>query len=459
MRILKTFVVVLLLIPFLKAQSYSDAAKEIDNKEYSLALDIAQKLIDKDSSDQALKVLLQLKEKDYQLNKVLEKIGDIYNKMRVPGLALNNYKDAEELDSLNISLRFKIAKALYKEKQYTDAANEYLRIISIDSTFQPAYQSLGDLLYFAKQYGNAAFYLEKYLKSEKKLDEFIYASQAYFNINNFNKTLGLVENGLSSFPGNYALLKLKAASLLFLNNYGEAVKTYNLLPDSLLTAAEYARLGKIFQSVNNDSIAYIFLKKAFQKDSLLADIYLDLGNLNLKSRNFDQALYFYNKKINVDPASLSSYVNAALCLIQLQKYNEAKSYLLKTLAQKSDYMPADIWMARDYRMMDSTNQAFEVYANILKIAKGKEDDYKTEVGEAYGNLGYKNLLHKSYPAAIDNLKSALLYSSSSAQYHLWLAEAYALNGKKSEAVKEYKAVLAIEPGNKDAVRGIKLISE
>ena len=93
-------------------------------------------------------------------------------------------------------------------------------------------------------------------------------------------------------------------------------------------------------------------------------------------------------------------------------------------------MPANIWMARNYRMMDSTNKAFDVYANILQMTKGKEDDFKTEVSESYGNLGYKNLLHKNYPGAIDNLKSAVSYSPSSAQYHLWLAEAYALNGKK-----------------------------
>ena len=31
--------------------------------------------------------------------------------------------------------------------------------------------------------------------------------------------------------------------------------------------------------------------------------------------------------------------------------------------------------------------------------------------------------------------------------------------KKDEAVKEYKEVLLIEPNNKDAVKGIKLISE
>jgi tetratricopeptide (TPR) repeat protein len=459
MRILLTLIISVLFLSFIKAQTYSDADNAIDNKDYSTALDIAQKLMDKDSTDQALKILVQLKEKDYQLNKVLEKIGDIYNKMRVSGLALSNYKDAEKLDSANIQLRFKIAKVLYREKQYTDAANEYLRIISIDSTYLPAYQSLGDLLYYAKQYGNAAFYLEKYLRSGKTLDEFIFAAQSYYNINNFKKTLELSEDGLSSFPGNNTLLKLKAASLLFLNNYDEALKTYNLLPDSLFSAQEYARIGKVFQSVSNDSIAYIFLKKAYQKDSSLTDIYLDLGNLNLKSKNFERALYFYNKRISSDPSSLSSYVNAALCLIQLQRYNEATSYLSKALSQKSDYMPAKIWMARNYRMMDSTQKAFDVYSDIIQITKGKENDFKTEVSEAYGNLGYKNLLRKNYPAAIENLKSAVLYSPSSAQYHLWLAEAYALNGKKAEAVKEYKEVLAIEPGNKDAIKGIKLISE
>ncbi len=459
MKILYILVIISLIIPSIKAQSYSDAVKALDNKDYSNAYDIAKNLMDKDSSDQALKIFMQLKEDNYQLAKVFEGIGDIYNKMKVWELSLPNYYDAEKLDSLNIFIKFKIAKILYKQTKYTDAANEYLRIISIDSTYMPAYQSLGDLLYFAKEYGNAAFYLEKYLKYEKNLNEYIYASQAYYNINNFNKALELSVSGLTNFPDNLSLQKIKAAALLGLNNYDEAFKTYRSLPDSLFSGSEYARLGEIYQSANNDSVALMFFNKAFSRDSSLTDIYLDMGNLNLKSKNFDKALYFYNKKIYSDPASLSSYVNAALCLIQIQRYNVAKSYLMKAIDRKNDYMPANIWMARNYRMMDSTNKAFEIYANILQLVKGKEDDFKTEVSESYGNLGYKYLLHKNYPAAIDDLKSALSYSSATAQYHLWLAEAYALSGKKREAVKEYKEVLAIEPGNKDAVKGIKLISE
>jgi tetratricopeptide (TPR) repeat protein len=459
MKILYIVLISIIFIPNLKAQSYSDAINAIDKKEYPKAFDIAKNLLGKDSSDQALKIFLQLKENNYQLNKVLEGIGDVYNIMKVWELSLSNYKEAEKLDSLNILLRFKIAKVLYKEQKFTDAANEYLRIISVDSTYLPAYKNLGDLLYFAKQYGNAAYYLDKYLKLEKKLDEYIYASKSYYNINDYKKALELSENGLDNFPNNLSLLKIKADALIGVKNYDEALITYNSLPDSLFPAAEFARLGSIYQSANADSIALIFFNKAYTKDSSLSDVYLDLANLNLKSKNFGRALYFYNKKINAEPSSLSSYVNAALCLIQLQKYNEAKVYLLKALARKEDYMPANIWMARNYRMMDSTNKAFDIYDNIRQMTKGKEDDYKTEVSESYGNLGYKYLLHKNYSTAIENLKSAVKYYPGSAQYHLWLAEAYALSGKKGDAIKEYKEVLLIEPGNNDAVKGIKLISE
>lgn len=459
---MKITIIIFLSVLFIRqinAQSYSDAVKSLENKNYEAAFDIAEKLINIDSTDQALKILLQLQENNYQPEKVLEGIGDTYNKMGVLELAIENYSNAMKMDSLNVLLRYKIGKVLYNQKKYTDAANEYLKIISIDSTYMPAYQNLGDLLYFAKEFGNAAYYLNKFLNTDKSLNEYIYAAQSYFNIHNFNKSFELSEKGLDSFPRNLVLLKLKAESQISLKNYNDALTTYNSLPDSIFSASEFAGIGEAYQAANEDSVALIFLNKAYSKDSSLTEIYSPLGNLNLRSKNFERALYFYNKKISAEPASLSSYVNAALCLIQMQKYNDAKSYLLKALDKKKDYMPANIWMARNYRMMDSTNKAFEVYSNILLMTKGKEDDFKTEVSESYGNLGYKYLLHKNYPDAIDNLKSAVLYNPSTAQYHLWLAEAYALNGKKAEAIKEYKAVLSIEPDNKDAAKGIKLISE
>ena len=51
--------------------------------------------------------------------------------MNVAELALSNYAEAEKYDSLDVSLKFKIAGLLYKGQSYKEAVNKYLEIVHL----------------------------------------------------------------------------------------------------------------------------------------------------------------------------------------------------------------------------------------------------------------------------------------------------------------------------------------
>jgi len=440
-------------------QKYTEASDYIQNKQYDKALAIAQDYLNHDSTDIAIKILVDLSTNDANNPRVYEALGDAYYKMGVMELSISDYQKAESLDSLNAPLKFKTAKALEKQQSYTDAANKYLQVLALDSTFSQAYYSLGTLLYYAKQYPNASYYLTKYLKYDsKKYDAYFFAARSLFLMQNFTNAAEISQEGLKVFPNDMKLEKIEALSLTFSNKFADAAALLNTMPDSMFTGNEYSQMGEQFKYGHQDSLAIILMEKAIAKDPSLTELNQEIANMFLSSAKYDSAIVYYNKRIVSDTASVSSYVNKSLCYLQLQNYDSAKVALQKALIIKDDYKPALTWLARTDQYMKNNDEAADAYNKILKLDAGKEDSNKVEVSEAYGFFGYTNLVKKKYKDAIESLKSAVNYSPDNAQYHLWLAQAYAFAGNKVEAAKEYKEVLSIDPNNADAKRGLKLLS-
>jgi tetratricopeptide (TPR) repeat protein len=456
------FISLLILTGLTFAQTVEQANEFIQDKKFDKALEIANTFLSKDSTDQAIRIFSEITDQDSTNKNAYIGLGDAYNKMGVGVLALTNYEHAEKLDSLDIPLKFKIADVLYKQQEYTAAANIYLKVISIDSTNEEAYFKVGQLLYYAKQYPNAAFYLTKYIKLNKKNEKaFFFAANAFYVMNNFSNSVKMAEEGLQNFPDMIDLKKLAALSLVYDKKYDESLNYFNQVPDSLFSAKDFARVGMILQNGQQDSLAIIFMTKALKKDSTLTYLYENVANMYLTEGHYEQALPYYSKKIQLDSANaVSSYVNESLCYIPLKDYNNARISLLNALKIKSDYTFAILWLARTYRYMDSSDAAVDTYKKLIDVVKpDTTQENKKLLGEAYSTIGVTYLVKKKYPPAIEPLKEAINYEPDNSQYHLWLAQAYALTTKTKEAVKEYKKVLALDPKNADAKKGLKILGE
>lgn len=444
------------------AQSVDQANNFIKDKKFDKALDIANAFLSKDSTDQAIKIFTEITNQDSTNKNAYIGLGDAYNKMGVEVLALSNYKQAEKIDSLDIPLKFKIADVLYKQQEYTAAANIYLKVISIDSTNSQAFYKVGELLYYAQKYPNAAFYLTKYINLDKKNKKaFFFAANAFYVMNNFANSVKMAEEGLQYFPNMIDLKKLAALSLAYDKKYDESLNYFNQVPDSLFSPKDFARVGLVFQNGQQDSLAIIFMQKALKKDSTLTYLYEDVANMYLTEGHYQQALPYYSKKIRIDSTqAISAYVNKALCYIPLKDYNNARISLIDALKLKSDYTFAVLWLARTYRYMDSSDAAVDTYSKLIQLVKSDTSKGNNKLlGEAYSTIGVTYLVKKKYQRAIEPLKEAISYEPDKAEYHLWLAQGYALTTKKKEAIREYKKVLALDPKNADAKKGLKILGE
>jgi tetratricopeptide (TPR) repeat protein len=456
------FILLVLLTGLNFAQDqYEIASDAIKKNDFNTALQISQRLLSHDSTDQAIKILVELTSHDSTDKGGYISLGDAYSKMSVLELALEDYRHAERIDSLDIQIKFKIAEALYKQKSYTDAANKYLQVIAIDSNNIQAYDKLGELLYYAAEYPNAAFYLTKYLKYDQKNSKVYYfAANSLFKMQNYDGASNVAEEGLQNFPQNNDLKRLDALSLSNLKRADAAAKIAGSTPDSLFTGRDDYIIGISLLNADKDSIAVIFLKRAMDKDTSLINNIADLvATSYFRTGSYDSAIVYYNNKIKADPANFSANINKGICLSQLKNYNEASTTLAEAVQLKPDYIPAVLWLARAYRnIKDSSDEAAAAFRKVITLSKGTEDSHKDELSEAYGYFAITDLLKKRYAPAIESLKSALTYKPDDSMYHLWLAQAYVFTNKNEDAIREYKKVLSLDPKNADAKKGLKLLT-
>ena len=438
--------------------SLADGEKAIKNKEYSKVLTIAKEFIDNNNTTDALKLLIQLREKNFNDIKLFEYLGDTYSKMNVAENALINYEHAEEMDSLNIQLKFKSAELLHKSKRYKEAGNKYLKIIQIDPNNIKAILQTATILYLAKFYNDAATYYEKYLAFEQTKDVYQKISKAFLESKNYDKTYKYSVEGLMKYPEDVVLNKNAAIASFGLQKFEEAGKYYSALPDSLMTVSDLKNAGRAFQMIKADSIAIKYYEKVVQRDSTQSSLFMDMADNYYRNNNFEQAIKYYEAKINIDPKFEPAYRNMAFVYYRSEKWDNARQAFLKAKELIDTTFATNYWLTQTYNRIDSLDQAAEQYVYLLKLAAGKESQYKSEILEANDFLGRRAFQKKNFQSAITYILKALQYKPGEWRFMEMLGASYHQLQNYDEAIRWYKAVLKLNSKSEIAKKGLRMLS-
>jgi len=441
------------------AQSKSDDAdKAIKKKDYAGALNIARDCIAKDSASVAVKILIQLRE-FMQNDKILyECLGDAYAKMNVAELALTNYAQAESLDSTNVSVLTKTADLLYKQKRYKEAVNKYLRIVSIDPKNTKAYLDAATILYAGKLYADAAIMFEKYLTLDKSKEAYEKITSAYISTKSFDKSYTYATEGLAKYPDNVLLKKNAAIASYNLKKFDEAAKYYNAVPDSLLSINDLKNAGTSFSTIKSDSIAIKYFEKVIKKDSTQSSLFMDIANSYFRNKENEKAVKYYTAKIKIDPKFEPAYRYMGFAYFIDGKYNDARQAFHNAKNLNDTTFTTNYYLAQAYSRVDSSEQAAEQYVKVLKLAEGKEKQYKEAILEASDFLGRRAYTRKNYSAAITYFSKALQFKPSEWRFMEMLGVCNFMLQNNDEAVKWYKATLKYNPNSDVAKKGLRRLS-
>ena len=175
-------------------------------------------------------------------------------------------------------------------------------------------------------------------------------------------------------------------------------------------------------------------------------------------RNYDKAIVAFQERLRRQPpANYTAYFNYALCLMQTERWEEAKASLYVALQLNPTYVPCYLNIARCLNKQDSIEVSTGPYQTFLAFADTMKNKNKNDMAEASRVIGLNYLLNKKYEKAIEYLKMSLKHVDNNFQTHLMLAQAYHGADKQDEAIREYRLVLKMNPGNKDAAKGLQLL--
>ena len=441
------------------AQSKSDDAdKAIKKKDYATALKIAKDFIEKDSASVALKILIQLREYMSADKFLYEYLGDAYAKMNVAELALMNYGQAESIDSTDVTILTKTADLLYKQKKYKESVNKYLKIVSIDPKNTKAYLDAATILYAGKLYADAAIMFEKYLTLDKSKEAYEKITSAYNSTKNYDKSYSYAIEGLTKYPDDRLLKKNAAIASYNLKKFDEAAKYYNAVPDSLLSINDLKNAGTSFSTIKSDSLAIYYYQLVIKKDSTQSSLFMDIANSYFRNKENEKAVKYYAEKIKVDPKYEPAYRYMGFAYFIDGKFNNARQAFLDAKNLIDTTFATNYYLAQSYVRVDSSEQAAEQYLRVLKLAEGKEKQYKEAILEASDFLGRRAYQRKNYSGAITYFSRALQFKPSEWRFMEMLGVCNFMLQNNDEAIKWYKATLKYNPNNDVAKKGLRRLS-
>ncbi|NKI30735.1 tetratricopeptide repeat protein [Croceivirga thetidis] len=357
---MKSFVLVLILIPFASSIAQNNSSVLADNYfalgNYSKAINEYSKLGD-------LKSL-------HQIARSYEAIGN-HEK------AILQYQAVVKKDSTNILAQFELGKIFDKTKKYEDAENLF-GILILKSPDNPEFQYfLGKAFRYNSDFDRGKESLKKAVQLDSTHLRSIYLlGKLYLAVDEPSNALDITNTGLRTAPEDVALINLKALALFTLGKFEEAIPLFEKLvevgegkPFVLKKLGEasaqrwqyekakkaYNRLGDI---ENYEADAYKGLAEVYMKEDVLdsaaiyykksikerrynfQEEYASLGRIFRIQKDTKKALDYYTLAWEENPANQFAYWQVCVMADEYYKDPELKlKYYEKLLADFKDLMP------------------------------------------------------------------------------------------------------------------------
>jgi len=167
-------------------------------------------------------------------------------------------------------------------------------------------------------------------------------------------------------------------------------------------------------------------KNIYKKNSSSYEATHLLGAINIQLKNFNEAIDWIKKALNLNPKSSASYNNLGAAYIGLKKYDHALINFKEAIKLKPDYAEAH-------------NSIGIVYTNLKKYDEAlfslkRAIELKPDYAEAYSSIGTIYINLKEYKLAINNYEQVIKLNSKYPEIYNNLGVAYIGLKKYDEAL-------------------------
>lgn len=290
----------------------------------------------------ALYVLEPSNEEVYiQKANILSKEDKHEDAIKVLKIALNFSEEVSEIHAL-IGMEYLLLDDFEKAKQSFMSCLEE----------QPEdYSSLYNIIYcfdFLNENEEAITFLNKYLNSNPYCEvAWHQLGKQYFSIKDYKKALSAFDFAIISDDRFIGAYLEKGKVLEKLKRYKEAIENY-LLTLELDDPTSFAllRMGCCYEKLGKLDLAKQYYYKTVKEDPLLDKGWIAITKFYLKQHNYQKALYYINKAINIDAENviywkLYAQINQRLNFLEeaekgYKKAIELGNYELNTWLSRTD---------------------------------------------------------------------------------------------------------------------------
>ncbi|WP_025743013.1 tetratricopeptide repeat protein [Aquimarina pacifica] len=259
---------------------------------------------------------------------------------------------------------------------FENAKISFMKCLEVDDH---DYSALYNIIYcfdFLEEHEEAIEYLNMYLNKNPYCEvAWHQIGKQYFDLKEYEKALASFDFAIISdeyFIGAYLE---KGKVLEKLKRYNEAIENYRItleLDDP--TSFALLRIGKCHEKLGNDDLAIQHYSKTVHEDPLLDKGWIAITDFYMRKREYQKALYYTNKAINIDSENVLYWKRYAKINNRLSFFEEAErgyrkalelgNYEIETWLNRSDILR---FIGESDAAIQNLHQAIEFYPDNAEV--------------------------------------------------------------------------------------------
>ena len=361
-------------------------------------------LVFEDKLDLADGILNELKDLEASNEEIYIQKAQICSKRDMHQEAITMLEAALEITLEDAEIFALIGMEYLFLEDFENAKYSFMKCLEAD---EDDYSALYNVMYcfdFLDQKKEAIEYLNMYLNKHPYCEvAWHQVGKQYFDLKQYNKALAAFDFAIISDDRFIGAYLEKGKVLEKLKRYNEAIENYNItlgLEDP--TSFAYLRIGKCYEKLGCDELALKNYKQTVHEDPLLDKGWIAITDFYIRKMNFQKALYYINKAINIDEENVLYWKRYAKINNRLNFYEEAEygykkslelgNYELETWIRRCDIL---IGLGEYETAISSMLQALEFYPDTAEI------EYRLSGLFFANNKGEKGYFHLKNALKID----------------------------------------------------------
>lgn len=334
-------------------------------------------------------------------------------------IAMDLTDDDEDIADLNALIGMEY---LFLD-QFENARDYFIKCLELDND---DYSALYNIIYcfdFLDQNQEAITFLNQYLDHNPYSEvAWHQLGKQYFTTKEYKKALAAFDFAIISDDNFVGAYLEKGKVLEKQRQYEEAIENYKItLALDEPTSFALLRIGHCYEKMGMDDLAVQYFYKTVHEDPLLDKGWIAITKFYNKKRNYQKALYYINKAINIDGDNvvywkLYAQINHRLNFLEeaergYKKTLDLGNYELSTWLSRSDIL---IHLGEYDAAILNLIQAAEFYPETAEIEFRLAGLHFTLLEKEKGKYHLKNglLLNDGYQFIIDELFPKILNKTS-----------------------------------------------